>query len=106
MLKDFVDLGPGDWFIQNAANSGVGRAAIQFARIWGLKSINIIRAREGMEELKKELEELGADEVVTEEDIASEEFRETLKSKIGRGVKLGLNCVGGKQVTDLCKLLG
>src|SRR5438477_12193673 len=29
MLHDFVSLGPNEWFMQNAANSGAGRAAIQ-----------------------------------------------------------------------------
>jgi trans-2-enoyl-CoA reductase len=71
-----------------------------------LKSINVIRAREGVEELKEELRALGADEVVTDEEIARDEVREMLKSKVGQGgVKLGLNCVGGKQANDLCKLL-
>ena len=32
MLKDFVDLAPGDWVAQNVANSGVGRMLIAFAR--------------------------------------------------------------------------
>ena len=43
MLHDFVDLKPGDFWIQNGANSGAGEAAIQLGREWGLKSINIIR---------------------------------------------------------------
>ncbi|TVY35076.1 Enoyl-[acyl-carrier-protein] reductase, mitochondrial [Lachnellula subtilissima] len=45
MLRDFetLDPGAGDWFIQNGANSGVGRAAIQFGRLWGVKSLNVIR---------------------------------------------------------------
>ena len=63
MLKDFVTLGENEWFIQNGANSGVGRAAIQLGKLWGYKSINIVRKREqGNEELKKELEDLGQTE--------------------------------------------
>ena len=31
MLKHFVDLNPGDFVIQNSANSGVGRAVIELA---------------------------------------------------------------------------
>merc|ERR1712227_1012714 len=38
MLKDFVSLQPGDWFMQNGANSGVGRAAIQLGKLLGYKS--------------------------------------------------------------------
>jgi mitochondrial enoyl-[acyl-carrier protein] reductase / trans-2-enoyl-CoA reductase len=35
----------GDAVIQNAANSGVGLAAMQLARAWGVASINIVRQR-------------------------------------------------------------
>jgi trans-2-enoyl-CoA reductase len=45
MLKDFIDLKPGDWVIQNGANSAVGQAVIQIAAARGLKTINLIRDR-------------------------------------------------------------
>jgi trans-2-enoyl-CoA reductase len=60
MLKDFVPLRKGDWFIQNAANSAVGLAAIQLGREWGFKSINIVRDRDDAASLKRRLGDLGA----------------------------------------------
>lgn len=109
MLRDFADLKEGDWFVQNGANSGVGRAAIQLGRLWGYKSINVIRARpEGTEELKRELKELGADVVVTDEELQAKGFSEQVKEWTNGGrdrVSLGLNCVGGKPTTALAKLL-
>ncbi len=54
MLHDFVTLQPGDWFIQNAANSAAGRAAIQIGREVGYKSVNIVRRAELVEELRAE----------------------------------------------------
>ena len=45
MLKEFVDLQPGDWVIQNAANSGVGSYLIQLAKIRGLKTVNVGAAK-------------------------------------------------------------
>lgn len=109
MLKDFVDLQPGDWFIQNGANSGVGRAAIQLAKLWGYKSINIVRKREtGHEALVEDLKSLGADVVVTDEDLARKDFRDQLKSLTNNGrepVRLGLNCVGGALVNNMAKHL-
>lgn len=97
----------GDWFIQNGANSGVGRAAIQFGRLWGLKSINVVRNRSGVEDLKEELVGLGADWVVTEEELAGRDFRGAVKARTGgKGARLGLNCVGGKATTDLVRQLG
>ncbi|EON65250.1 hypothetical protein W97_04487 [Coniosporium apollinis CBS 100218] len=109
MLRDFAALKEGDWFIQNGANSGVGRAAIQLGRLWGYKSINVIRQRpQGVEDLKTELKELGADVVVTDEELQSREFRDRVKEVTHGGreeVKLGLNCVGGKAATSLAKTL-
>lgn len=63
MLHDFVSLKPGDWVIQNAANSGVGRAVIQICKAKGWKTLNIVRRPE----LGDELRALGADEVLVEE---------------------------------------
>ena len=38
MLKDFVDLQEGDIVIQNGANSAVGRAVIEIAKVFNLKT--------------------------------------------------------------------
>lgn len=107
-----LELGSGEWFIQNGANSGVGRAAIQLAKLWGLRSINVIRERASDEEttaLRKELQDLGADVVVTEAEFLSREWRDQLAS-ITRGgreqIGLGLNCVGGKSATAIARSLG
>ena len=43
MLSEFVDLKPGEWVIQNAANSGVGDYLVQLARLRGLKTVNVVR---------------------------------------------------------------
>src|SRR5207237_10212948 len=43
LLEEFVSLKPGDWIVQNAANSGVGRAVIVFAKQKGLRTITISR---------------------------------------------------------------
>lgn len=111
MLKDFESLGEGDWFIQNGANSGVGRAALQLGRLWGYKSINIIRDRPeatDTEKMKQELLELGATKVVTESELMEKGFGDKVKEWTNGGrekVKLGLNCVGGKATGALVKQL-
>ena len=100
-----------EWFIQNGANSGVGRAAIQLGREWGFKSINIIRGREDKGEeqkLKDELVALGATQVITEEELMGKETRDKIKAWTNGGrdqIKVGLNCVGGKPATALAKYL-
>ncbi|KAL1254725.1 hypothetical protein QQF64_016954 [Cirrhinus molitorella] len=93
MLHDFQTLTPGCTVIQNASNSAVGQAVIQIAAALGLKTINIIRDRPNCAELIDELRSLGADYVLTEEEVMSTGlhwvFEEVPKPK------LGLNCVGG-----------
>jgi NADPH:quinone reductase-like Zn-dependent oxidoreductase len=44
MLRDFVTLSPGDVIIQNGANSMVGLAVIQMAKVMGVRTINVVRA--------------------------------------------------------------
>jgi NADPH:quinone reductase-like Zn-dependent oxidoreductase len=52
MLSEYVSLQPGDWVVQNAANSGVGRAVIALARARRLRTINLVRRPELVAELK------------------------------------------------------
>ncbi|OKL62866.1 hypothetical protein UA08_02125 [Talaromyces atroroseus] len=115
MIKDFCDwdwMRSGEeWLIQNGANSGVGRAAIQLAREWGIKTLNVIRQRENPEEteaLKKDLLELGATAVITEAELLSKEFRTIVKDLTNNGkqpIRLALNCVGGENASAMAKVL-
>src|SRR5438045_6370404 len=43
LLTDIVTLKPGDWVIQNVANSAVGRIVIRLARARGIKTVNVVR---------------------------------------------------------------
>jgi mitochondrial enoyl-[acyl-carrier protein] reductase / trans-2-enoyl-CoA reductase len=100
-----------EWFIQNGANSGVGRAAIQLGKEWGFKSINVIRSRDDKaaeQKLKDELYTIGATHVITEEELQAREMRDQIKEWTNGGreeIKVGLNCVGGKAATALAKFL-
>ncbi|KAI9269688.1 hypothetical protein EDC94DRAFT_599654 [Helicostylum pulchrum] len=107
MLKDFVQLSRGDYVIQNGGNSAVGQAVIEIAKAWGLKTINVVRNRPDIDNLRKELTDLGATHVVTDEDLGKHETRALIKSWVGKGKPLlGLNCVGGKSATDMARYLG
>ncbi|EAU34711.1 conserved hypothetical protein [Aspergillus terreus NIH2624] len=115
MIKDFCQwdwMRSGEeWLIQNGANSGVGRAAIQLAREWGIKTLNVVRERKTPEEteaLKKEMLDLGGTAVVTEAELLSGEFRNMVNEFTRQGkepIRLALNCVGGKNATALAKTL-
>ncbi|GMG55912.1 unnamed protein product [Ambrosiozyma monospora] len=107
MLTLYVDLKPGDWFIQNGGNSQVGRAAIQIGKKLGLKSISVVRDRSDLKELKEELTKLGATHVITEEENGNREFGKTIKQWTeGKPIKLGLNCIGGSNLTNMARKLG
>ncbi len=98
MLADFAALEPGDWVLQNAANSGVGRAVIQLARVRGLRTVNLVRRPE----LIAELRDLGADVVLLDEG----DLRESIRAATGgAAIRLALNAVGGESALRLAKSL-
>ncbi|CAN5398945.1 zinc-dependent alcohol dehydrogenase family protein [soil metagenome] len=98
MLEDFVTLEPGDWIVQNAANSGVGRSVIQLAKARGLKTLNVVRRPE----LVPELQAIGADVVVTEET----DLRKSVEDLChGQRPRLGFNAVGGASALNLANAL-
>ncbi|EGT36055.1 hypothetical protein CAEBREN_32128 [Caenorhabditis brenneri] len=100
MLTEYAKLKKGDWVVQNCANSAVGKQIIQIAHILGFKTFNIIRNRENLEELVKEMKDLGADEVITEDEL----YDKKKKVKMPRS-KLALNGVGGKSSLYLATAL-
>lgn len=107
MLHDFVELKEGDWVVQNGANSAVGQAVIQIAAAKGIKTINLVRNRENLDELKQTLTKLGATHVLTYDELADKAVREKIKGWTkGKEIRLGLNCVGGKETTMMARLLG
>lgn len=98
MLHDIVPLKPGDWVIQNAANSGVGRSVIQIARAKSWRTVNVVRRKELVDELKAE----GGDVVITDEQPFAKQVREWTG---GAELLLGLNAVGGDSAREVSKAL-
>lgn len=98
LLHDFVDLNPGDWIIQNAANSAVGMFVIQLAKKLGFKTFNIVRRIE----LADRLIEMGAHVVKSETDEYWKSINEITGDKV---IRLALNSVGGNSATNLVKAL-
>ncbi|MFV0337564.1 MAG: MDR family NADPH-dependent oxidoreductase [Chthoniobacterales bacterium] len=98
MLTTKDELKRGDWIVQNAANSGVGRSVIQIASLLGFRTLNIVRRKE----LVKELYELGADVVTTEETDLRKEIKNLTA---GHRAKLALNAVGGASALNLANAL-
>jgi trans-2-enoyl-CoA reductase len=57
--------------VQNGATSMVGQCVIQLARLNDLQTINLIRDRPDLDSVKERLKALGADYVLTEEELGS-----------------------------------
>lgn len=100
MLEGFVSLKPGDWVVQNAANSGVGRCIIQLARQMGVRTVNFVRRPD---DLREELTALGADLVVGESD--EDVVKSTLALLDGKRPVLASNAVGGESALRLMDML-
>ncbi|HZS17055.1 MAG TPA: 2-enoyl thioester reductase domain-containing protein [Candidatus Udaeobacter sp.] len=97
LLHDYVDLAPGDWLIQNAANSAAGRAVIQIAHELGYNTVNVVRRTELIEELRAE----DGDVVL----VDSENLRKEVGDAVGAPIRLGLNAVGGESALRLANCL-
>ncbi|KAH7729502.1 Protein Y48A6B.9 a [Aphelenchoides avenae] len=94
MLKEYVKMEPGEYVIQNAANSGVGRCVIQLAKAFGYRTINLVRNRANVDSLKTELRELGADYVFTEDEFHKDARK--IIAGLNAPLRLALNGVGGR----------
>src|SRR5215472_15378516 len=92
LLEDHVDLKPGDWVIQDVANSAVGRHLIVLAKARGVRTVNVVR-RDGV---AAELRVLGADVVLKDGPDLAERARSATG---GAPIRLGIDAVSG----DACR---
>lgn len=56
-VKSYGAVPQGEWLLQTAAASGLGRQVIQYAKSQGIKTVSIVRRSEQI----KELQDLGCD---------------------------------------------
>jgi len=98
MLTEFVDLQPGDWVIQNAANSAVGGYLIQLAKLRGLNTINVVRRDSAIAAVK----ESGAEHVVVDAEDLPRRVRDATG---GAEIRLAIDCVGGVSTENLARCL-
>jgi trans-2-enoyl-CoA reductase len=98
MLHDFVPMRPGDWLIQNAANSGAGQCVIQIARELGYRTVNVVRRAELVDELRL----LGGDVVL----VDGADLRDEVAAAAQHApIRLALNAVGGENALRVAKCL-
>jgi NADPH:quinone reductase len=88
LVTEELPLGEGDWLLQSAAGSTLGRVVIQLARARGFRTVNVVRRPEQV----AELEALGADAVLVDDDDLPERVREVTG---GEGAPAAIDAVSG-----------
>lgn len=88
------------WLLLTAAGSALGKSIVRMARLYGFRTLCVVRTGENTEELRF----LGADAVVEtdHQDLTAEVFRLTG----GKGVTYALDCVGGELSSTVVRCLG
>jgi NADPH:quinone reductase len=101
LTRHVLAVPPGEWLLQSAAGSEVGKMVIRLGKRSGFRTINVVRRPEQAEELKA----MGADVAfaATEADAISEQV---LRATDGRGVRFAIDPVGGATGTGVVQSLG
>jgi trans-2-enoyl-CoA reductase len=98
MLTRYRELAPGDWLIQNAANSSVGTSLISLAKAQGIRTLNVVRRADRVEPLK----EKGADVVL----VDGPDLAQRARAAIGDGtLPLAIDAVAGDATGRLAECL-
>jgi NADPH:quinone reductase-like Zn-dependent oxidoreductase len=98
MLRRYVELQPGDWVIQDAANSGVGTNLIRLARADGIRTVNVVRRSA----LVGPLQAIGADVVMVDGDDLAARVQGATG---GAAIRLAIDAIGGAIVLRLADCL-
>ena len=98
LLEDFAALQPGDWLVQNAANSSCGRYLIRLARLAGVRTVNIVRRPEMVDELLA----LGGDAVLVDGPDLAARVRAATG---GVAPRLGVDAVAGAATQRIAECL-
>jgi len=99
MVRHVLAVPKGEWLLQSAAGSTLGRMIILLGRHDGFKTLNVVRRREAIDELKS----LGGDAVISSSDGAIDEQVRRITG--GTGVRYAVDPVGGETGTGVFRSL-
>lgn len=102
MMEKVLRLQRGEWLLQSAAGSALGRMIIRLGRENGFRTMNVVRRAEQVDELKS----LGADEVLVFDAAADDRSQlvERVQQRTG-GVRCAVDPVGGTVGSALAECL-
>lgn len=93
MTQDVLRINRGAWLLQSAAGGELGKMVIRLGQKHGFRTLNVVRRREQVEELKK----LGADAVIVESDGPLPQQ----VARITDSVRYAIDPVGGKTGSEV-----
>ena len=99
LLVTELDIQPGEWLLQTAAGSTLGRLVLQLARHFGLQTINVVRRRAAV----REILDLGGSAVICTED--EDVIDRVAEITGGEGVHWAIDSVGGEVGADVARTL-
>jgi NADPH2:quinone reductase len=100
LVRHVLGVSKGEWLLQSAAGSTLGKMIIKLGKHDGFKTLNVVRRSEAKEELTK----LGGDVVISSsEGPIDEQVRQIVG---GDGVRYALDPIGGETGTAIFQSLG
>jgi NADPH:quinone reductase-like Zn-dependent oxidoreductase len=99
MVRHVLGVPRGEWLLQSAANSELGRMIIRLAKRDGIRTLNVVRRKDAA----AELEAVGADAVIDSTDAPiDEQVRKIVGSE---GVRYAIDSVAGQTGTQIFRSL-
>jgi NADPH2:quinone reductase len=100
LVRHVLNVPAGEWLLQSAAGSSLGRMIIRYCKSHGIRTLNVVRRREAVEELQA----LGGDAtIVSTEGPIDEQVRHLTGGKM---VRHAIDPVGGDTGTQVFNSLG
>lgn len=100
MLIEFLELKSGQWIIHNAANGAVGKSLAMLAAARGIKTINVVRSNDAIEELE-------ALDIKNNINSSDENWKDQVRNLVGEDkISAAVDSIGGDSSNDLLSLLG
>lgn len=101
LVNDIAKPEPGEWIIQNGANSSCGRFAIALAKQRGAKTVNIVRRAELIDELKT----AGADAVIVDAGDPDTTAALVKEATNDADIRMGFDCVASTGTVTIARCL-
>jgi NADPH:quinone reductase len=100
MLLEFLEVGAGQWIVQNTANGAVGKILAMLARSRGIRTLSLVRRDAGVGELAA----AGIGDALS---TAREDWKDEARALLGPDLaRAAVDSIGGTASADLLSLLG